>query len=130
MYRNICITVHQQNPLMNAPFMKHKCIIRWEDVRANISQIILESIYNLYTISTWIHSHYLWYEIKCVYFGLNKFKSQSITLWYNALPSIIFNYAFHACSTKPYPRTNFSHSHSLHSQLQHSIVKCLKIDSP
>ena len=50
MYRNICIIVHQQNSLMNEPFMKHKCIIRWEDVRANISQIILESIYNVYTI--------------------------------------------------------------------------------
>ena len=41
-------------------------------------------------------------------FSLNKFESLSITLWYNALPLIIFDHAFHISSTEPNPCTNLS----------------------
>ena len=57
-----------------------------------------------------------------------KFKSLSITLWYNALPLIIFDHAFHT-STKPNPCTNFSHNRNVDSWLQHSLVKLLNIES-
>ena len=54
-------------------------------------------------------------------FALNKFESQSITLWYNAPPLTIFDHAFHI-SLEPNPCTNFSHNHNVHSQLQHSLL--------
>ena len=53
-----------------------------------------------------------------VHFALHKFESLSITLWYNALPVIIFDRTFHTSSTKPKPYTNFSHNHNVHSRLQ------------
>ena len=65
-----------------------------------------------------LSSHALRCETECwgtsaksgryAYFALNKFESMSITLWYNALPLIIFDHAFHTSSTKPNPWTNFS----------------------
>ena len=63
------------------------------------------------------------------HFALNKFESLIITLGYNALPLIIFDYAVHISSSKPNPCTNFSHNHNVHSRLQHSLVKFLNIES-
>mgnify|MGYP007059122110 CR=1 FL=1 len=64
-------------------------------------------------------------EVDYTHFAQNKFKSLSITLRYNVLLIITFDYALHTCSTKPNPCTNFSHSHSVHSQLWHSLVNLL-----
>ena len=50
------------------------------------------------------------------HFAQNKFKSLSITLWYNAWPLITFTYAFHKSSTKPHPCKNFSHYHNVHRE--------------
>ena len=61
------------------------------------------------------------------HFALDKFKSLSSTLWYNGLPLITFDYAFHMFSSKPNPCTNFSHSHNVHSQSQIVLVKLLII---
>ena len=63
------------------------------------------------------------------HYALNKFKYISITLWYNALPWIIFDHAFHISSIEPNPCTNFSHNPNVHSRLQHSLVKFLNIES-
>ena len=63
------------------------------------------------------------------HFALNKYRSLTITLWYNALPLIIFDHAFHTSSTKPNLCTNFSHNHNVHSRLQHSLVKFLNIET-
>ena len=43
------------------------------------------------------------------HFALNKFESLTISLWFNALPLIIFECPFHTSSTKPNPYTNFLH---------------------
>ena len=59
---------------------------------------------------------------------LNKFGSLSITLWYNALPLIIFDCVSCTFSTKPNPYSNFSQSHCVHPWLQHSLVKFLNIE--
>ena len=48
---------------------------------------------------------------------------------YNGLPLFIFHHAFHISSTEPNPCTNFSHNHNVRSQLQHSLVKFLNIES-
>ena len=48
------------------------------------------------------------------------------TLWYNALPLISLNYAFHTSLTKLNSSTNFSHNHNVHSRLQHSLVQVLQ----
>ena len=62
------------------------------------------------------------------HFGLNKLESLNITFWYNGLPLIIFDHAFHISSTKPNPCTNFSHNDNVHSQFATLIgkvhVKC------
>ena len=50
-------------------------------------------------------------------------------IWYNALPLNIFDHAFHISSTESNPCMNFSHNHSVHSRLQHSLVKFLNIES-
>ena len=52
-----------------------------------------------------------------------------ITLCYDSMPLITSNYASHTSSTKPNPCTNSSHSHGVHSRLQHSLVKFLNIES-
>ena len=55
------------------------------------------------------------------HFAQNKSESLSIILWYNALPFIIFDHAFHTSSTKPNLCTKFSHNHNVHSRLQKFI---------
>ena len=42
---------------------------------------------------------------------------------------ITFNYGCQTSSTKPNSCTNFSHSHSVHSQFWHSLIKFLNIDT-
>ena len=113
------------------------------------------SLYAIRTIaSMWLSSHALRCEtgrwgkvmrmVDYAHFALNKFKSLSIILWYNALPLIIFNHAFHTYSTKPNPCTNLQlqcafsivtfigkvlEHQVLLSRLQHSLVKFLNIKS-
>ena len=70
-----------------------------------------------------------WWVFDYARFAQNKFEIMSITLWYNALPLIIFNHALHTSSTTPNPCTNLPHNHNVHSQLQHSSVKFLNIES-
>ena len=60
------------------------------------------------------------------HFALNKLKSLSITLWYNAWCVCD---SFHTSSTKPNPCTNLSHNHNVHSQLEHSSVNFMNIKS-
>ena len=68
-------------------------------------------------------------EVDYAHFALNKSESQCITLWYNALPLIIFDHAFHTSSTNPNLFTNFSHNHNVHSRLQALLVNFLNIET-
>ena len=53
----------------------------------------------------------------------------SITLWYNSLPLITFDYGFNTSLAKPNPCTNFSLNHNVYCQLRHSLTKFLNIKS-
>ena len=93
------------------------------------------SLASIWTIATMrFRSHVLWCETGC--WGTSDesgwlctlCRKQSIILWYNALPLIILDNAFHTSSTKPNTCTDFSHNQNVHSRLQHWLVKFLKIE--
>ena len=67
--------------------------------------------------------------INCAHFPLNMFQTLNIIVLYNGLPPITFDYLHIFNPTQPNPNTNFSHSHSVHSQLWHSFVKFSNIKS-
>ena len=96
------------------------CYLHW---RVNINH------YNLCLVSHNIKSFRNAFLSHTTHFALNKFESLQITISYNALPLITFDYAFHASSTKPHPCTSLSCSHNVHFWLQHSLVNLMNIDS-
>ena len=140
-----CLVIHQSIPRWMITFCRTNVSWHGTNVEAHISHIILITTYVAPSYRTiirmgrpyisihvrvfpivnhpieWDGGAHMMRLIGYAHFALNKFVCLSITMWYNALPLITIDYAFHTCLTKPNSCMNFSHIHKVLSRLRNSL---------